>query len=348
MSKLRPFCLIHGADLANDLQPTTWLIEDFLEANTLALLHGVPGAGKTFVAIDMAMCVATGQPWHGHDVEQGSVVYIAGEGHEGIKRRLRAWTEFQGRTFDDSIPIWCSNRGLNLLSYAAAIEAVEVIDEVSKQVGSPSLIVIDTLARNFLGDENSSQDMSKFLAHVDMLLRHKYSATVLVVHHPSKRDTSQGRGSSALWGAVDVQYKVSDVDELLIELEPQKMKDAEKPDSVHFRLAEIELPVLNKKGKAETSLVVDCPIGQERQRAANGEVRLSRNQAAALRILHRLHAEQSSTYEYSSLGVAVSDWKCECTEAGIPKSSFYDCRDHLLKVGHVEIELGHARPVSGD
>jgi len=50
--------------------------------------------GKTFIALDMAFSVATGTPWQGHDTKQGSVVYIAAEGVQGMAQRIDAWKTY--------------------------------------------------------------------------------------------------------------------------------------------------------------------------------------------------------------------------------------------------------------
>jgi AAA domain len=57
-----------------------WLIEDYLERDTVTQLFGDPGSGKSFIALDMALSIATGQEWHGHATKSGPVFYIAGEG----------------------------------------------------------------------------------------------------------------------------------------------------------------------------------------------------------------------------------------------------------------------------
>ena len=43
-----------------------------------AVIYGPSGEGKTFVALDWALSVATGRSWQGKQTKQGPVVYIAG------------------------------------------------------------------------------------------------------------------------------------------------------------------------------------------------------------------------------------------------------------------------------
>ena len=45
-------------------------------SETQAILYGPPGAGKSFVALDFALSVASGRAWHGHEVRQGPVLYV--------------------------------------------------------------------------------------------------------------------------------------------------------------------------------------------------------------------------------------------------------------------------------
>ena len=55
------------------------------------MCFGAAGSGKSFAVLDMALCIASGTPYHGHSVQQGSVFYIAGEGLSGMSRRAAAW-----------------------------------------------------------------------------------------------------------------------------------------------------------------------------------------------------------------------------------------------------------------
>jgi RecA-family ATPase len=66
------------------MPPPRWLIRDWLPASSLILIYGEPGAGKTFVALDIAVAIATGRDWNGNKVARGIVLYIAAEGVAGL------------------------------------------------------------------------------------------------------------------------------------------------------------------------------------------------------------------------------------------------------------------------
>src|SRR4051812_37793236 len=77
------FTLISVGELL-ELPPPEWLIEGVIESSALGVLYGPPGCGKSFAALDWALSVATGKAWHGREVRQGAVVYVAGEGTTGV------------------------------------------------------------------------------------------------------------------------------------------------------------------------------------------------------------------------------------------------------------------------
>lgn len=169
-------------------------IAEMIETDSMALLFGDPGSGKSFIALDMACCVATGHSFHGRPASKGPVFYIAGEGHNGLRRRMNAWEVCHGISLAEA-PLFVSRTAVQFLtpgSGEAVRAAVVGLVEIN---GPPRLIVIDTLARNFgPGDENSQKDMGSFIAILDELRSAFPSSTVLIVHHSGHGDKDRGRG----------------------------------------------------------------------------------------------------------------------------------------------------------
>jgi len=204
----------------------------------LVLLFGEPGVGKSFVALDMACCIATGEAWQGLSVKQGPVFYIAGEGHAGIGRRLAAWCKYRGVKLEN---IMISNTAAALTERENVEAIVRMIRRLINEHGTPALIVVDTLARNFGGlDENSNKDMGLFVQQMDRL-KYELQTTVLIVHHTGQGNKDRARGASALKGAVDIEHRVEARAGGTIALQTTKMKDAELPEPVLMRLHGIEL-----------------------------------------------------------------------------------------------------------
>jgi hypothetical protein len=242
-------------DLVANLQPIRWLVEDYIEQDSLALVFGAPGGGKSFVTVDIACCVATGTAWHGHPVDQGAVFYIAGEGHNGLARRFAAWQSNSGVSLKDA-KLYKSKRAISMFNEASAKALHEEVLALSEATGAaPKLIILDTVARNFGdGDENSTSDMGKFVEHIDTFIRVPFGCNVLLVHH-SGHNMDRARGSSALKAALDAEYAVVN-EGGTISLTATKMKDAEFPAELNFRFKHVDLGVLD--GMEISSVVLEA------------------------------------------------------------------------------------------
>lgn len=173
------------------------LVDDLLDRNTLAWLHGKPGHGKSFVALDLACHVALGRSWGHRAVTQGPVLYVAAEGAQGLRPRVEAWETGNG-----------SRLGHGMLTVLPV--AVQVTDDLVDAPAlrhvadrlQPVLIVIDTQARVTVGrEENSAKDMGVFVDQLERL-RSVCGSTVLTVHH-EPRNGENLRGSIALEGGAN-------------------------------------------------------------------------------------------------------------------------------------------------
>jgi len=235
--------------------PPRWLIRGVLEEGTLAMVFGEPGVGKSFLAVSMACCIATGSNWNDREVKKGMVVYIAGEGHGGLGRRLKAWSIKHGVDLAGS-PLRVS-KGPAALSDPGTVDAVsEAIRQAQEEESEvPRLVIIDTLARNFgSGDENSTKDMQEFIKAVDEL-RQRHGCTVLIVHHTGHAEKGRARGAIALKGAVDAEYRIQEQSGR-ISLESTKMKDGPCPSAMSLKLETVKLPLMDEYDKTATSAVL--------------------------------------------------------------------------------------------
>jgi RecA-family ATPase len=225
--------LYDQSQVMHSLHEVRYIIDGFIEAGALGMLWGPPGSFKSFIALDWALCVATGTKWFGLPVRQGPVIYIAGEGRRGIARRMKAWCTANSIDPASITDFYATSGAVNAREPHFAKEIVAM----SEVIGKPALIVIDTLARNFGGgDENSAQDVGQLIDVVDRQLAQALGCTVLLVHH-SKKEGGDYRGSSALKGAVDFEYEVTRKgDTLECTLTCKKMKDSEQQKPVTFKL----------------------------------------------------------------------------------------------------------------
>ena len=238
MTRGKGFTFTQVSDLK--ARPPEYLVEGLLETNSLCLLFGDPGAAKSFVATDFAMSVATGTTFHGRKTKQGPVFVIAGEGHVGLPRRFHGWADDRACSLD-GVPCFLSDRPAQLLDADSAGQVSEAIRALASRHGTPMLIIVDTLARNFgPGDENSNTDMGKFVAVLDSLRAEFPGCTIIVIHHTGHGDKGRARGAMALKGSLDCEYRLEKSGDL-ITLTNTKMKDAEAPPPITFKLEPVKL-----------------------------------------------------------------------------------------------------------
>jgi len=220
-----------------------WLIEDILESGTLGMLYGAPASGKSFLALDMGACVATGLDWHGNEVQQGGVLYFVGEGLQGIIRRKEAWS-ISHRT-DLNYSMSFSTQFVDLHNLENSLpEFIEEIRKVSEQT-EVKLLILDTLSRYYSGDENAAGDMNHFISVLDNL-RKEFGFAVLLVHHTGKDASRGARGSSVLRAALDTEIQVQKSNDVIL-ITNTKQKDFELFPPRAFRLSQVEL--LDEVGK---------------------------------------------------------------------------------------------------
>ena len=337
------FKLMHIGDI--ETKPVSWLIKDFAETDTFIEFFGDPESYKTFIAIDWACCIASGKDYCGRKVKQGTVIFISGEGKNGLKRRFDAWA-IRNQVDLKDIPLFVSLAPTGLCDAEQTKFVIDAVKKVAEQNGDPVLIVIDTLARNFgPGDENSTKDMSGFVNSCD-LLRCQYYSSILLVHHSGHADKTRARGSMALKGAIDAEYRLDKDDFDIIRMVCKKMKDAPKPEPMAFKPAIVELGIYDEDGDPVTSVILNETTYEPPEQTGNKGS--GKNQIKGLKILHNLFDEHrenltKSGFDPETARVSVEDWKKACVkpgEEGMDRRAFPKIRDSLQSAGFVKIEKG--------
>jgi len=224
--------------------PLRWVIKHWVPDNAATMIFGESGSGKTFLAIDMACCIATGQAWHGHKTKSGVVIYMAGEGNYGLRQRVASWCKDHGVSSMDNLYI--SNRAIDLDGPAAAAHILNAVRELTK--GDAVMVFVDTLNNHMSGDENSARDFRALLNAAQIVAR-ALSAAVTIVHHTglSPDAKARARGSSAIKGSLDSQILVKKADES-IEVICAKMKDTDEPQPIFGKLKQVSLGWFDEDG----------------------------------------------------------------------------------------------------
>ena len=239
-----------------DVKPIDWLVNKYFERQAITFLYGDTEAYKSFICLDLACAIATGDDWlPGIAVKQGKVLYICGEGPHGIIRRLKAWSLHNNKPIPANLLI--SNTSTDLGDKYKTAALVKAIDAMKEK---PVLIIVDTFARNVnTASENANNDIGLFYSTVETQLVKRYNCTVLATHHPGK-DTSQGmRGGASLKQNADAVYLVKRIGgEMFTNMTSEKMKDAPRPDPVMFEAINVDLNMQDSFGGKSSSLVLEA------------------------------------------------------------------------------------------
>lgn len=274
---------LHHPSLKHD-----FMIEGFLDRQGVAMMPGASGSGKTFLVLEMAMCTALGLDFWGMKVKPGLVLYQAGEGKQGVTKRLDGWMIDRGIPPSSEVPFQMLTRRVNLFNDDK--DADDIISEGkawSEYYGVPvRMVVIDTFNKAITGaNENAGQDMTKVIARLERISVTLDCAVVVPIH---KSAEGRMRGHTSLTGDVANVINVTELDmkdrnqRIIRTVTLDKNKDGEKGRPMRFVLRQVVLDP-EPDGKIVTTCVVDRPDGDEEEAARQGK--LSLNQFLILRAL---------------------------------------------------------------
>jgi len=252
MSQVQDYRFIKLDELYSLPLEIDWLIEGVIPTNSVGMIYGASGTGKSHIILSMAAMIANGQPWFDKETKQGSVLVMAGEGLSGLSRRLRAIEKEHNLDIDKG-RLHISNRAIGL----DTADGYKIVEQAISQLETPpQIIIIDTLSRHLMeSGENSNDDMARFINRLEEI-RLKYECTIILVHHTGKSAGQGARGASALKANVDFSFEVSGQDKKCA-FSCDKMKDADDAIPVkHFEIKTIELGVVDSKGKQVTGACV--------------------------------------------------------------------------------------------
>lgn len=202
----------HTEQASKSLDEVPALIDGLLPRRGLSMLYGDSNTGKSLVALLLCSCVASGEPFGGHEVETpGVTVFVAMEGGGGLHKRVRALAQqYPNRNCDRMI--YLTERYSLFEDPTSANGAKALLDElrdIQKHVGHIDLLVIDMLAIAASGaNENSGEDMSKILDRLEKI-EQDLTCHVLMLHHTGKNLAKGARGWSGMRGRVDTELEIS-------------------------------------------------------------------------------------------------------------------------------------------
>lgn len=190
------------------IQSREWAVQDLVPSGTVTLLGGDGGTGKSLLALQLAFAIATGSRWLGHQTVSGAVMFISAEDDQDeLHRRTADIVRASGKQFLDlERLILRSLAGEDALlavldRSSGVLTATSLYAEIEARIAAdkPALIVLDTLADLFPGNENDRAQARQFIG----LLRGwaiRHSCAIILLAHPSLSGLTSGSGTSGSTG----------------------------------------------------------------------------------------------------------------------------------------------------
>lgn len=174
------------------------LIEGILRIGHKLLISGPSKAGKTFILMNLAICIAEGLEWMGHKCKQGKVLYVNLELDESscVNRFIDMYKAMGIEPKNlKSIIIW------NLRGRAVPMDKLTpfVINRYKEK--DLEAIILDPIYKVITGDENNATDMSLFCSYFDRIALEVKTALVYCHHHSKGAGMKYSKASDRASGS---------------------------------------------------------------------------------------------------------------------------------------------------
>ena len=190
----------HGAPIPE----REWHVENLIPARNVTLLSGPGGSGKSTLAAQLAVTTALGKgTWVGQAVRHGKVLMLSAEDStDELHRRISQITSMSFGSLENLSELHfidLSENDATLLMPNASKSLVETpvfhSFEQHIQLIAPSLVLIDTLADTFGGNENDRVQARRYASTMRRPAMQS-GAAVVILAHPSLTGMNSGSGLS--------------------------------------------------------------------------------------------------------------------------------------------------------
>lgn len=253
MSRL-PVQIAHQLELAP--QAESWLIEKLWSEQAVGIIGGEPKCCKSFLALDMAVSVASGTPCLRRypPVRIGRVLLFAAEDALHVVRKRLEGICLAAQVRLEKLDIQVIT--VPILRLDTSTDQQRLAETVAEL--QPTLLLLDPFVRLHRIDENASQEVAPLLGYLRELQR-QYQLAVVLVHHARKgahklRPGQALRGSSEFhaWGDSNLYLRRGPGNQLSLTIEHRAAaSEAGIPLALNGHDDQMALEVLEKTGLPE-------------------------------------------------------------------------------------------------
>jgi RecA-family ATPase len=330
--------------------PRRWLVPDWVPMGTVTLLSGDGGVGKSLLALQLAVATATGRAWLGRPLdEHGPALFLSAEDDEAeLHRRLWDIARAEGLTWADLAdlrPVSLAGQDalLAVLESGGTLKPTALYEAIDAAMGehAPRLVVLDTLADLFPGDENSRTQARQFVGMLrGLAIRHE--AAVALLSHPSLSGLNSGSGTSGstAWNnSVRSRLyfeRVTTRDGLtVIEDDPDRRVLRGMKNNYAARGAEITM-----RWEGGVFVAEAAPEGLDRKAAE------AKAERVFLRLLDEFAAEGRAVRSANAAGYAPKVFASSGRAEGLSKEALRVAMERLFSRGAIREEPGGNGPPS--
>jgi hypothetical protein len=260
------------ADNADDGLPAIRCLKELLETFTglhPPIIHGLlregetmniiaaPKMGKSWLAIGLATCIASGLDWLGLTVEQGRVLHIDNELHDSL-------LQFRYRTVSEAmeLPYRLYSRNIDMVSLRGCLRDLYSMGSLFARVeaGEYKLIIIDAFYRTLPRDtdENDNGAVANLYNRIDYYAAQMKCAFVLI-HHTSKgnqsgkavTDVGAGAGSQSRAADTHLVLRPHEEDDIVVLESAVRSWPPMPPRALHW-----EWPLFTPTDEVDTSALL--------------------------------------------------------------------------------------------
>jgi hypothetical protein len=199
-SELEPLDCARATDLSSGPLEDPWLVEDLWGHEAVGIIGGEPKCCKSFLALDLAVAVASGRPClRRYSVRRpGSVLLFAAEdAHHVVRERLRGICAAAGTELSSLEVHVVRNPSIRLDIEADRERLRQAVERLQ-----PRLLVLDPFIRMHRISESAVGEVAGVLGYLRALQR-EFRTAVCLVHH-MRKSAGNVRGGQALRGSSEL------------------------------------------------------------------------------------------------------------------------------------------------
>lgn len=318
--------------------PRLWLVDGLIPSGTVTLFSGDGGTGKSLLALQLACAVALDRAWLGIQTAGGGALYISAEDDEDeLHRRIADICQSE-----DIEPAELDRLTLRSLAGEDALLAVQMhgkgvltpadlFHELDRKLEAdpPALLVLDTLADLFPGNENDRAQARQFVGMLrGLAIRH--GCAVVMLAHPSLSGLNSGTGMS---GSTGWNNSVRS----RLYLERIKGDEGHEPDPDARVLRTMKANYAPTGGEIPLRWQHGVFVAQQAEQGLDRVASESRAERVFMQLLDAFNLEGRRVRHSSGHGFAPIEFAKSRRAEGIRKDALNTAMDRLFEKGVIEV-----------